>query len=34
MIKKGKKTFLMEAKVLDERKKLIAKASSTFFRLK
>ncbi|MGA8944103.1 MAG: PaaI family thioesterase, partial [Thermoactinomyces sp.] len=34
IIKKGKKTFLMETKVLDERKKLIAKASSTFFRLK
>lgn len=34
VIKKGKKTFLMETKVLDERKKLIAKASSTFFRLK
>jgi uncharacterized protein (TIGR00369 family) len=34
VIKKGKTIILMETKVTDEREKLIATASSTFFRLK
>ncbi|MBH8606191.1 PaaI family thioesterase [Thermoactinomyces sp. CICC 10521] len=33
VIKKGKTIILLETKVTDERKKLIATASSTFFRL-
>ncbi|MFC7441273.1 PaaI family thioesterase [Laceyella putida] len=34
VIKKGKTIIVMETKVTDEREKLIATASSTFFRLK
>lgn len=34
LIKKGKTIIVMETKVTDEREKLIATASSTFFRLK
>jgi uncharacterized protein (TIGR00369 family) len=34
VIKKGKTTIILETKVFDEREKMIATASSTFFRLK